>query len=294
VHKERHSTPLHALFPIQPSYCTHQADLPNLAAGLAAAQEADIFVGIHGEECQACGKGLGMRRGRQGGSKQCHLADLASCPFPGPPPGAASACPRALQPSASLPPPAAGANTANAWMMRPGSSLLELTMHGFEETCKEHACPHSNVPKVNVKVRSARVRFAARACAFEEAHAWAGVDQPLLRASALHWDHSQAAGCGKGCTASQRGCIVPAVKGFYTDDRAATSPLRPFHALPPKSLPLYRRRRSASRTPRRSWRCGSCCCATPRAPGRPPTGRPRSARRARLTTTAGPSIATPS
>ena len=67
-----------------------QAERPNLLAGMAAAQQADIFVGSH------------------------------------------------------------GANLANAWFMRPGSSVLELTMFGWEE----HG--HMALAKRNSQVRCRR------------------------------------------------------------------------------------------------------------------------------------------
>jgi capsular polysaccharide biosynthesis protein len=62
-------------------------ELPDLLTGIAAAQQADIFVGAH------------------------------------------------------------GANLANAWLMRPGSSVIELTMFQFDETDA-----HMNLAKRNLFV----------------------------------------------------------------------------------------------------------------------------------------------
>jgi hypothetical protein len=64
-----------------------QVELSSLEAGIAAAQQADIFVGAH------------------------------------------------------------GANIANAWLMRPGSSVVELTMHGFEDNKA-----HLNLARRNLAV----------------------------------------------------------------------------------------------------------------------------------------------
>lgn len=47
-----------------------------------------------------------------------------------------------------------GANTANSWLMRPGSSLVELTMYEFDEDCSEKNCPHTNVPLANSQVHT--------------------------------------------------------------------------------------------------------------------------------------------
>ena len=65
-----------------------QAEMSGLPEGIAAAQQADIFVGAH------------------------------------------------------------GANIANAWLMRPGSSIIELTMHEFEESIA-----HNNLAVRNMEVR---------------------------------------------------------------------------------------------------------------------------------------------
>jgi capsular polysaccharide biosynthesis protein len=62
-------------------------ELPDLLTGIAAAQQADIFVGPH------------------------------------------------------------GANIANAWLMRPGSSVVELTMYEFDDTDA-----HMNLAKRNMFV----------------------------------------------------------------------------------------------------------------------------------------------
>ena len=44
-----------------------------------------------------------------------------------------------------------GANIANGWLMRPGSAVVELTMHRFEESK-----PHLNLAKRNFEVRAGR------------------------------------------------------------------------------------------------------------------------------------------
>lgn len=65
-----------------------QVELSTLEVGIAAAHQADIFIGAH------------------------------------------------------------GANIANAWLMRPGSAIVELTMFEFEENQ-----PHLNLAERNMKVR---------------------------------------------------------------------------------------------------------------------------------------------
>jgi len=68
-----------------------QAETPSLAAGIALAQQADIFVGVH------------------------------------------------------------GANLANGWLMRPGSSVVELTPYGFDSSDGSNVA-HTNLARRNLQV----------------------------------------------------------------------------------------------------------------------------------------------
>jgi len=120
-----------------------QVSLPDLQAGVAAAREADVFIGMHG--------GWGAVHGRQWAVQGSISDNREGCSLPS---HAASGVLLALpccavrlvvpaklalpcmgshrhspQPPAHLAP---GANLANGWMMRPGSSVIELIPYQFE------------------------------------------------------------------------------------------------------------------------------------------------------------------
>jgi hypothetical protein len=125
-----------------------EVDLPSLEAGMAAAQEADVFVGMHG------------------GLLAPATSSLKAGPTPPPALGIAS-----FLPDAHLSRPQrfkqhnhfpaahhtcahthshAGANMANAWLLRPGSSMIELQAFGFDGSPA-----HLQYPLANAKVGGA-------------------------------------------------------------------------------------------------------------------------------------------